>query len=98
MLVRAVFIAAAISGATFGAAHINDTTSIVLASCDSGDYENSDGQCIHDPSSGGGPGGGWGIVGGGRLQEQPPSAATAITHSARTTRARALATAVCPIG
>ena len=35
MLVRAVFIAAAISGATFGAAHINDTTSIVLASCDS---------------------------------------------------------------
>ena len=75
LLVRAVFIAAAISAATLGVAHINDTTSIVLASCDSGYYENSDGQCIHDPSSGGGPSGGWGIVGGG-----PPAGATAVCH------------------
>ncbi|WP_409437252.1 DUF3761 domain-containing protein [Mycobacterium sp. SMC-14] len=47
-------------------------TATVWAGCGTGYYENSDGQCIHDPSSGLPPGGAPGFLDGGGA---PPGAA-----------------------
>jgi hypothetical protein len=71
MLVVASVIGAAALGAAPAIVASGPTT--VLAGCGAGYYENSDGQCIRDPSSGLPPGGAPGLVGGG-----PPPGATAI--------------------
>jgi len=62
------------SAALIGApAAIMSESETTLAGCPNGYYENSDGQCTPDPSSGGSaPGGAAGIMGGG-----PPAGATA---------------------
>jgi uncharacterized protein DUF3761 len=66
----AVGIAAALGVAP---AFVESGPMTVVASCGPGYYENSDGQCIHDPSSGPPLGGAPGLLGG-----VPPSGATAI--------------------
>jgi hypothetical protein len=80
MRVQFLIAAAAIAGGTLGVAPavIVSGSTTVLAGCGHGYYQNSDGQCIPDPSAGGvggAPGGGLGIIGG---PGGPPPGATAI--------------------
>jgi hypothetical protein len=75
-----LLVAAAIAGGTLGIAPavIVSGSTTVVAGCGHGYYQNSDGQCIPDPSAGGGggvPGGGSGIV---SVPGGPPPGATAI--------------------
>ena len=72
MWVRAGFLALVLAGSALGAVEAVSAPSGLLA-CGSGTYENSDGLCIPDPSSGGVPGGASGIMGGGA-----PRGATAV--------------------
>lgn len=74
--IRVLVVASMVGVAALGAAPtvvaIGPTN--VLAGCGAGHYENSDGQCVPDPSSGLPPGGTPGLVGGGG----PPPGATAV--------------------
>ena len=74
--VRMLVVASVIGAAALGAAPaiVASGPTTVLASCGAGYYQNSDGQCIPDPSSGLPPGGAPGLVGSGG----PPAGATAI--------------------
>jgi hypothetical protein len=56
MLVRAAFCALVLAGSSLGIVGANSVISTVMA-CGAGTYENSDGMCIPDPSSGGAGGG-----------------------------------------
>ena len=67
MWIRAGFFAVILAGSVFGAAEAISAPSGLIA-CGSGTYENLDGLCIPDPSSGGVPGGGSGTTGGGAPQ------------------------------
>ncbi|MCV7036323.1 DUF3761 domain-containing protein [Mycobacterium heckeshornense] len=73
--IRVLVVALAIGAAALGAAPavVANGPTTVLAGCGTGHYENSDGQCIPDPSSGLPPNGAPGPFGGG-----PPVGATAI--------------------
>ncbi|HEY0226972.1 MAG TPA: DUF3761 domain-containing protein [Mycobacterium sp.] len=68
-----LIVAAVISAGASYAAAITAGPVAVLASCGTGYYQNSSGQCVPDPSSGLPPVGAPGLVGGGI-----PSGATAI--------------------
>ena len=72
MWIRAGFLALVLAGSALGAVEAVSAPSGSIA-CGSGTYENSDGLCIPDPSSGGVPGGASGIMGGGA-----PRGATAV--------------------
>lgn len=76
MRVQVLAAAAAISAGVLWAAPavLANGPTTVLASCGKGYYQNSDGQCIPDPSSGLPPGGAPGLVGTGGT----PRGATAI--------------------
>ncbi|MBS4730529.1 DUF3761 domain-containing protein [Mycobacterium sp. SM1] len=69
LAIASVFAAAALGAAP---AVVASGPTTVLAGCAAGEYQNSDGQCIPDPSSGLPPGGAPGLVG------SPPAGATAI--------------------
>src|SRR5262245_10654915 len=64
MWVRAGFCALILAGSALGTVEAISAPSVVIA-CGSSTYENVDGLCIPDPSSGGVPGGASGITGGG---------------------------------
>ncbi|MGA8546840.1 MAG: DUF3761 domain-containing protein [Mycobacterium sp.] len=74
--IRVLAVASVIGAAVLGAMPAVATSGLTnaLAGCGAGYYENSDGQCIPDPSSGLPPAGAPGLVGGGA----PPPGATAI--------------------
>jgi hypothetical protein len=74
--IRVLAVASVIGAAALGAVPAVATSGLTnaVAGCGAGYYENSDGQCIPDPSSGLPPGGAPGLVGGGA----PPAGATAI--------------------
>jgi Protein of unknown function (DUF3761) len=76
MRVRLLIAVAAISGGALwiAPAVVPRGPTAVLASCGKGYYQNSDGQCIPDPSSGLPPNGAPGLVG----SAGPPSGATAV--------------------
>ncbi|WP_076059620.1 MULTISPECIES: DUF3761 domain-containing protein [unclassified Mycobacterium] len=71
--IRVLVVASAIGASALGIAStvVPSSPTAVLASCSSGYYQNSDGQCIPRPSSGLPPGGAPGLVG-------TPPGATAI--------------------
>jgi Protein of unknown function (DUF3761) len=75
MRVQLLIVAAAISGGALcvAPAVVAGGPTTVLASCGTGYYQNSSGQCIPDPSSGLPPGGAPGLVSSG-----PPAGATAV--------------------
>lgn len=75
--------AVAVGAVALGAPTIvENETGVALAGCGSGYYQNSDGQCIHSPSSGGGvggvPGDSSGLTGGPGNGNAPPQGATAL--------------------